>query len=65
MAKRKHPEDEILDNLYFRQLEKSEQLEQLYALYIQETVQTTLPNVEANGDSILGTEDTTETCSLS
>ena len=40
---RQHPGEEILESLYFRQLAKSEQLEQLVALFFQDTVQKAKP----------------------
>ena len=34
---RKQPDDEVLENLHFTQLDKADQLKQLLALYIQDT----------------------------
>ena len=39
----KQPDEELLDNLYTRQLETSDQIRQLVAMYIQDTVQTSAP----------------------
>ena len=36
---RKKPDDEALENLYFRQLDKAEQLKQLVVVYIQDAGQ--------------------------
>ena len=38
IAMQKQPSEELVDDLYFRKLEKSDQLKQLVASYIQDTV---------------------------
>ena len=43
MEMQNQPDEELLDNLYFRQLEKSGQLKQLVALCIVDTVQRSEP----------------------
>ena len=64
----KHPDEEILETLCLGQLEKSEQLKQVVALYIKKkkTVQKVEPRdftkSKKIGDSILGTKDTRESC---
>ena len=39
IAMRQHPDEEVLESLYFRQLDKSGRLKQLVALCIQDAVQ--------------------------
>ena len=43
IAMQKQPDEELLENVYFRQLEKSDQFKQLVALYIQDTVRKSEP----------------------
>ena len=58
------PNGEVLENFNFMQLDKAEQLQQLLALYTQDTVYKAEPNTytqtEKNGGSLRGVEDTRE-----
>ena len=59
----------VLKNMYFRQLENAEQLKQLLALSMQDTFHkvnpTNVHQTENNLGSLLGPEDTRETCFIS
>ena len=54
IAMQKQPSEELVDDLYFRQLEESDQLKQLVALDIQDTVKK-IRNTRVTGKDSTGT----------
>ena len=67
IAMKKQPGEDILENIYYRQLQQSEQLKPSLSLYIQDTVQMvnreTTPDSQ-NGGPIPGTEKFVSSMSL-